>query len=393
MEIFSGSKKKEELTLVFDIGSSSVGGALFYMESSGIPKIILSIREPIILEERIDVNRFLALTLKTLEFVANKIAKSGAGAPRRVFGVLSSPWYVSQTRVVKLAKDTPFVFNSKLADDLIAKEISIFEEEHFAKYTASGNPIRPIELKNIKTVLNGYETATPLSQKATELEINIFVSMSPEDILKKIEDTINKHFSLKNIKFSSFALASFTVVRDLFSDQENFLLVDIGGEMTDISMIKKNSLRESISFPIGRNSLIRGAAGALACSLSEAESCISLFKDGHAEVSLKKKIQPIVDKLRAEWLEKFQQSLAHLSHDISIPATVYLTVDEDFAEFFSQAIKTEQFSQYTLTESKFDVIFLSASLFHGLALFKDDVVADAGLVIDAIYINRFLTKK
>jgi hypothetical protein len=65
-------------------------------------------------------------------------------------------------------------------------------------------------------------------------------------------------------------------------------------------------------------------------------------------------------------------------------------VDEDMAEFFSQTIKTEQFSQYTLTESKFEVIFLSSKLFHGLALFEEGVIRDPFMIIDSVYINRFL---
>ena len=44
MSIFSKNKKseKENLTLVFDIRSASVGGALFLSQDSGIPKIIFS---------------------------------------------------------------------------------------------------------------------------------------------------------------------------------------------------------------------------------------------------------------------------------------------------------------------------------------------------------------
>jgi len=49
MGIFSKPKEEKELALVFDIGSSSVGGAVFEIQKFGIPKIILSIREPIIL--------------------------------------------------------------------------------------------------------------------------------------------------------------------------------------------------------------------------------------------------------------------------------------------------------------------------------------------------------
>lgn len=390
MGIFSGFKKKDELVLVFNIGSFSVGGALFLTQKSGIPKIILSIQEPIPVSKKVDINKFLFLTLQSLDIVANNIYSAGQGAPSKIFCVLSSPWYVSQTRIINLKKNTPFVFTEKLADSLIQKEIKLFEEEHLAKYTNVGNSVRAIELKNIKTMLNGYETSKPLNQKIKELEMAVFVSMSGEQVLKKIEDTIGKYFHFNLIKFSSFAMACFTVVRDLHINQENFLLIDIGGEVTDISMIKKNILRESVSFPLGRNFLTRGIASSLDCSLSEASSFISIFKDEHAEETLVKKLAPIVDQLKKEWLKKFQESLANLSSDISIPATIYIATNKDLADFFSETIKTEQFNQYTLTESKFEVIFLNTELLHGVAVFEDNIIRDPFLVIDAVYINRFL---
>lgn len=390
MGIFSGHKNKEDLMLVFNIGSSSVGGALFLAQKSGIPKIIFSTREPIPIEEQVEIDRFLSLTTQSLEIVAKKILGAGMGAPKRIFCVLSSPLYVSQTRIISYKKNTPFVFTTKLADALIQKEIKIFQEDHLTKYATVGGGIRTIELKNIKTMLNGYETANPLNQSAKELEMIIFISMSGEQILKKIEDTIGKYFHFNQIKFSSFTMLFFTAVRDIFKQQENFLLVDIGGEVTDISMIKKNILRESISFPLGRNFLTRGVASGLDCTMAEANSFISLFKDGHAEKTVAKKLSLIMKELQKKWLEKFQESLANLSHDISIPSTIYIAIDKDLADFFSETIKSEQFSQYTLAESKFEVVFLSTELLHGIATFKEPIIREPFLIIDSIYINRFL---
>jgi hypothetical protein len=392
MGIFSKDKKKDELMLVFNIGSSHVGGALFLAQKSGIPKIIFSVREPILVEEKVNIDRFLALTLKSLGIVRDKIYRAGKGAPSGVFCVLASPWYVSETRIISLKKNSPFIFNEKLADELIQKEIKIFEEEHSEKYAKVGNAVRSIELKNIKTTLNGYETAKPLDQKAKQLEMTIFISISAEEILSKIENTIAKRFHFNQIKFSSFAIASFTVVRNMYEKQENFLLVDVGGEVTDITMIKNNVLRESVSFPLGCNFLAREAAIVLGSTLHEADSLISLFKDGHAEESVSEKLSIIMNDLRAKWLRHFQESLAVLSNDISIPATVYISIDRDLADFFAETIKTEQFSQYTLTESKFEVTFLSSELFHGLAQFEDKVVREPFLIIDSVYINRFLIK-
>lgn len=391
MSIFSGHKKNE-LILVFNVGSSSVGGALFLAQKSGIPKIIFSVREPVAIEEKIDIDRFLFLTNKALEVVVKNVHEARLGAPSKIFCVLSSPWYVSQTRMISLKKNTAFIFTEKLADTLIQKEIKLFEEENLEKYKDISNSVRTIELKNIKTVLNGYETSKPLNQKAKELEMFIFISMSGEQILKKIEDTIAKYFHFNQIKFSSFNLSSFSVVRDIYQNKENFLLVDISGEVTDISMVKKNVLRESISFPLGRNFLARGIASHLGCGLNEATSLISLFKDGHAEKSIVKKLTPTIDHLRAEWLKKFQDSLANLSHDISIPATVFIAVGRDLADFFCQTIKNEQFNQYTLTESKFEVIYLSIELLHGIVTFEESVIRDSFIIIDSSYINRFLIK-
>ena len=390
VSFFSRPKRIDELALVFDIGSSSVGGAIFLTRPKAPPKIICSFREPILAEKKLSFDRFFALTLKSLDTVALEILKMGRGAPARIFCVLSSPWYISQPRTIRLEKNTPFVFNSKLADGLIQKEIALFREEHAQMNQGSEEKWKPIEFKNLKTVLNGYPTANPYNQKTKELEMTMFISMSPEAVLKKIEETIAKHFHFKEIRFSSFVIASFAVVRDMFVHQEEFLLIDIGGEVTDISLVKENTLGQSISFPLGPNFLLRSLAEETGCTLSEAASIISLYKDGHAESGSLKKLDPMMNKLKTRWLSKFQESLANLSSDISIPSTIFIAVDKEFASFFREIIQSEQFNQYTLTQSKFQIIFLDAGVFHNAAFFNEEAVRDPFLIIEAIYINRFL---
>ena len=91
-------------------------------------------------------------------------------------------------------------------------------------------------------------------------------------------------------------------------------------------------------------------------------------------------------------MKKFQESLANISNDISIPSTIYIALNKDLADFFAETIKSEQFNQYTLAESKFEVIFLGAEVFRDIAFFEGNVDRDAFLIMDSIYINRFLTK-
>lgn len=392
MGIFSGDSDKGKLAIVFDIGSSSVGAAIFHIHKSKIPKIIYSYRENIQLENDFNFQNFLNSTMKTLDTVAAKASTAGVGAPKKFYCMLASPWQASQTRVVKMEKNVPFTFTSKMADELVKKEIAKFTEEHKEKYKDTGGAVVPIELKNMKTMLNGYATDKPLNQKASEVEMTFLVSMSSEQFLNGVTDAVSKHFHHKiEIKFSSFMVSVFAVTRDLFANQDNFLIFDIGGEITDISMIKKDIMGSSISFPVGLNFMARGISQAMKCSLDEAKSLMSLYKEGHASALTEETLKPAVNKLRTEWLNQLQVALANLSNDISIPATIFLTVDLNYADFFSDLIKKEQFSQYTLTESKFTIRFLGNEELHDAVTFEKDVHRDAFLVLESIYINRFLS--
>ena len=180
------------------------------------------------------------------------------------------------------------------------------------------------------------------------------------------------------------------VVRDLYINQKNFLLIDIGGELTNIAMVKKDILRESISYPFGTNFITREVALGLSSTLDEARSFLSLYKDGNASVQVVAKLEKVLNQVRTDWLKKFQESLASLSNDISIPATIFIIVEKGWATFFTELIKKEQFNQYTLTESKFAITFLGTEELHGLASFEGDVVRDAQLITPAIYINRYM---
>ena len=389
MGFFTKSESNSKLVAVFDLGSSSIGGALFWKRDEEGPKIIYSIRESMPLKKNIKFEEFLSDTTSALDRVAAKLSTVGLGAPKKFFCVLSSPWYSSQVRVITLKKNVPFVFNLKLADELIKKENALFEEE-YVRSMPNESKVRSIELKNMRILLNGYATTNPLDQKTEDLEMDVFVSISPEEVLSNIENAIERHFNTKDVRFASFALASFTVARDMFIHQDNFSLVDIGGEITEICSVRKDALRSSISYPLGYNYFIRGVASAFNCSLDEAKSYISLYKDDHSGGTKEKKLAAVIEKLKLDWLARFQESLVFLSNDISVSSTIFMTIDEELAAFFADTIKNEQFNQYAFTESKFRVVYLGSQMLHGIAEYKKDIKHDSFITIESIYINRFL---
>jgi hypothetical protein len=155
-------------------------------------------------------------------------------------------------------------------------------------------------------------------------------------------------------------------------------------------LAKKDALCSSISFPLGYNYFIRSVAMSLECSLDEAKSFIALYRNNHASTDVENKLKPIIEKLKLDWISQFQESLIFLSNNIFISSTIFMTVDEELADFFTEAIKNEEFNQYAFTESKFRVVYLGSQMLHGIAEYKKDVRHDSFITIESIYINRFL---
>ncbi|MFA6325087.1 MAG: hypothetical protein WCX46_02565 [Candidatus Paceibacterota bacterium] len=390
MEIFRKSKKKNNFTLVFDIGSASVGAALFETQKNGIPKIIYSVRDIIPIQDHIDFSNFMFLTIKTLQIVAAKICLAHLGAPDRIFCTLSSPWYASQTRVINFSKSNSFLFNEKLANNLINKEIKLFEKEYVNKEEDLNN-VKILELKNIQTVLNGKVQGKIVGQKVKDVEITLFVSMSEKEFLNKIEDIVGQHFHIKKINFSSLPINTFSLVRDIFTNKDNFLLLDIGGEVTDIHMVNKDILTDSISFPLGFNYFFRLITEELNCSLDEAKSYLSLYKDKHMSESMGKNFEQTIDKLKRDWIYKFEESILGITNNLQIPTNIFITVDNNLSDFFGEIVKSEKFNKDIFKENKFEVISMDTKKLHGLASFSENIVRDPLLTIESIYINRFLT--
>jgi hypothetical protein len=384
MSLFS-SQKKKDIVALFDIGTSSVGGALIMKDSKNIPTIIFFVREPIKMTENFDFDRFFSYTMASIEKVAHKINLSGVGAPNKIYCTLSSPWYASQTRSIKLEKNTNFIFNSKLASDLNKKEFSLFEQDN--NNVISDAHI--IETKNMSVSLNGYRVQKPLGMKAKKVEMSLFLSMVEKNIITKIEESIGRYLHFKNIKFSSFIFSSFTTLRDVFSKEEDFIFMDIGGEITEIGMVKKDILLESVSFPYGKNFILRSLSKKIGHDIAHTKSLFNLYLQGHLEKKNSEKIKKELDIINLEWLKQLGISLNALSNHILLPHTIFVLAEQDMISFFSEIIKKEESNQYTKTISKFKIIPIDTKILHGQVIFEKETKRDVPIITQSIYINRY----
>ncbi len=390
MSFFGKKPTPKKIVAVLDIGSASVGGALVSIpeqNSHEKPEILFATRQPLYYQNELNFETFLAAMLQSLDTVLGKLRESGEGIPSRVHTILAAPWYASQTRIVKYAKNVDFVFSDKLWSELVEKESRAFEEVFLKQYSEMGDKARIIEGKNINILLNGYPSKDPIGKKTREVELSLYLSISSEEVTTNIEERINTVFK-SPITFSSFLFNLFAVARDIFPNESNFIVADIGGEVTDVGVAKNDVLLDTASFPYGTNMLARTLSSKLDLSKHETSAYLHLYMEGKLEKRMHARVDRVLEKVRKEWLMQFAKTLDAMSKDLSLPSTIFLTTDEEILQWFGDTALREEFAQYTHTNRPFSVILVNKRVLAPYLLVDGGVRRDLFLMLETLFINK-----
>jgi hypothetical protein len=389
MGFFSSSNKKERLVAIFDIGSGSVGGAMTIVpsEGNGIPTILKSVRTEVSYHDELDFNLFLNDMLKALNSTAEALYKSKLGAPDEIVCVLASPWYFSETRIIKMTRDHSFLFTSKLADELLDKEISTLKSSYDKKYGTTKSTPEVIEHHVMGVSLNGYLIDEPLGKRSRSVEMHMVISMSPAQALDKIRKTLSNTFHHIPVSFSSFVLSSYLAVREKYVTPDSYLLLDIGGEITDVAIITKGILKASLSFPFGKKTFFKYMCTKLEIEPRDAEELFKLFSDNTLAIKKRKKVEPLFQSIENSWGEAFRQCIGTLPHTLTLPSTIFLTADADIRGWFVDVVRNEPFIQSMVADHKCTVVTLEGPEFLKMCSVKDNT-CDPFLMVEAIGFMR-----
>jgi hypothetical protein len=387
------SSKREQTVAIFDIGSGSVGGAISRMPTSGegTPVIIKSARTDMAFRNNQDFQTLLTDMQTALDTTAKALYDSKVGAPDKIVCVLASPWYISETRVIKMKREHSFIFKKSVADELLEKEISGLVESYQKKYTGVEGTSEVIEHHIMGVSLNGYTVDDPLGKHTKAIEMNMIISLSPKLCLDRIRETLLKTFHGIKIEFSSFIVSSYLAVRDRYVTASSYLLVDVGGEITDIAIVGEGVLRTSLSFPFGKNTLLKHICQELSIDKRDARELFTLFTSNTLEEKKRNKILPLFTSLENSWNEAFMQAVGTLSSTMTVPSTIFLTTDIDTREWFYTILCNQEYIQSIVSEHKCIVITLEGPEFLNMCRVKDGL-CDPFLMIESIAIMRKMEK-
>lgn len=384
---FFKRKDKKEVILVIDIGSGTVAASLVEFSKLEIPKILYVKRVPLGFLKELSGKRFKEAMTKALDLAIVDIQKTGlkymeGNRIERVFCSLASPWFISQTKTIKIKKEKPFTVSLSFLSEVLKKEEEEFENSNKKVHS------EVIERKMINIKLNGYKTDNPINKKINEIEFNIFFSMAQSSVLDEIEGIIAKHFHVDEIIFHSFTLIAFSAVRDMYERVSDFLLLDITGEVTDVSLIKDASIVKTMSFPVGKNTVLRSLSKELKTSPEEVLSSLKLLYSKSLFGNKRDKLRKSVALAGDEWLKAFRESVVSLSDTSSLPSTIFFTSDDDLSVFYSKIMQSEEFTQSSMTSGLFVLRFINSYSLDSYIKFRTNAQKDPFIALGSIFFNR-----
>ncbi len=329
----------QDVFLVFDITSSSVGAVIFSRQNNK-PFIHWIDRISIPSEVKLSLDALEKKIYVSLTDLSKRAAQAAQG--KNVVGITciyGAPWHVSKQVAISIQRDTPFTVTEKFLDSVIKKE----EEELIAyaktqQLFSNGAHIADKVITNIR--LNGYPVTEPYQSNIKHLSCSLFLTVLEDTFVHKAERIIQKVTHIRAINHSVTPLAAFAVLRDVMPNDKDFIAVLIGEEITEVFTSKKGELQNIISFPCGKHSLLRSMQQQ-GTDYHIALSMTNLHLNDHGEPEWGSSIKKQIQETREVWLSMFTDALKKLSVEAPLPKTIMFMSDETSRGLFAEYVKTK----------------------------------------------------
>ena len=346
MSLFSFSQKnKENYSLVFNIGSGSISGGIIKFTEEPGENIVYYAKENIPFQAELSVDKHLELMKSTLEKLTSKIRAEGlkdlnnkkgkSVVMNRVFYIFSSPWSISQTKTIRIKESKPFKITKRYLNHAIDKQEKPFEID-ISKFG------KIVEKKIIQVKINGCEVSDFYDKLTKDLEVSLFFSVVPENVLHTVEEAVSKTFNIKNIWCHSSSLSIFSVIRNLFPQKENFIHIDISEEITDVSVIKDNIVLSNASIPLGRNHFIRKLSQEMQTTEEIIDSQIRMHHSKANDELASLKFSVSMNKIAGEWLAMVS-TIINSSEEKHVPQSIFLIANSDLTFFLKEKLQKQDF--------------------------------------------------
>ncbi len=320
---------------------------------SDISRIVAMTSEKIRVQSETDEKKVLAILSNTLSKALEELQKKVKMRIHTAHCFLSSPWFISQTRTISYAAAKPEKITPSFVENLVEADTRAFIESLFAgpdgrifNYTLGifenffNKALSVIEKKIMALTYNGYEVQdVPATTHAQTISATIYESVAGTEIIEKVEAALHKHHAAHTIYWHTTPVSVYSVIRALDPAAHDYLLIDVGNIVTDIGIIKKGVLRETITVPFGSKHCLDEVKKALNTTEEVALSMCRLEQEGKMQPESTLKLEAARFKIGQKWKEYFDAAQKQMSEQFFLPTSIFIRGEEPFLTFWDAMLR------------------------------------------------------
>lgn len=320
--------------IIIDIGSTSISGAYAQISVGHKPVLYYTANVSIranndIPSQGIVIEQALAKLVKMLVVYGAPVFErsTGKSSVDRVLVSIAGPWQHTHIRTERLSRPKAFKFTQKTMNDMLDK----------ASVVSPGAVQTNVMV--ITTILNGYEVNNPFGKSAHDVAVIVLSSSITETIVDSTKKILHGAFNVNKIEITAFAPIVYSVFRNIYPHENDFLIMDVTGESTDLALIKQGILVEVANFPLGINMIHEAATKTGIGSTSAARSLRNIEEVALINTEHNAKFTKYLQTARIQWLDKLSDTLQKLTVQYALPHTIFLLSDEEALGFLKHTLE------------------------------------------------------
>lgn len=348
--------------VIFDIDSTTIGGGVFefsYNQKGAFVDLRehFSVRKNITSGKEYPFGDFFARTTKVFKEVADKLYLESRVTIDEIYINVGAPWMSAQKRSVHYKKKTPFILTQERADALIQKEL----DEQFSKNTDfKDHQVELIDRKTIDVHANGYPVRNPIGKTMSDVVMYSLTSVMSKDTKQSFQNIIEEVFH-RSATMTSNTFVTYEATRRFLPNTNNAIVIDISGEISEVTVIKHDHVSHLGTIPVGIHSIVRNLRDTLGISLEKAWSIVPLVSGNHVNEDTRINYERALDTAFTGYLKNLYAFLELCSREGLLPSTIVLKTHKEFKYWFEEKLLQSDELIEVVKNSSLELIHLDAS--------------------------------
>ncbi len=354
--------------LILDIDSSSLAACI--VETGEVLKISKTKRVELGSGAVRDAQALMTSLKEALPTLLKEYTKDALG---QVHVVLASPWFDASVKTLTSKSEKQSTISHATVERVVSNERAKSQSPH------------PIESMPITVTVNGYRTRVAKPLSGTAVAITVYESHGDSQGVEYITGALHTEFPKATIDFHTTPIVYGEALMRLIDD-EHGILVDVGGELSDITIFTKRSIGHVGFVSEGSRSIARTIAGSSG-SLADVQSRLAMLARQELAPKDAQVLMESVQKSSEAWQKGLGDAMVEAGKSIPIPHHIFLVGEREELEWLTLVLASGTILDATHIQRSRAPTVLNADFFKNVLSFGEDAHFDSSLALDALFFH------